>query len=66
MMPNSEAAATTRHVKAAATDSPAAFTTGRISVNTKARVTAPIQPPDQAESMTRYVDTLAVRGTDGV
>lgn len=57
---NDAGAAATRHVKATARDDPTASTTGRFSINTVARVIAPIEPPDQAKLMTRYI--LAARG----
>lgn len=55
-------AAATRHEKPAATDNLTVSTTGRISVDTVTRITAPIGPPDKVEFMTRYVYDIAVRG----
>lgn len=49
----------TRYVKATAKEDPTASTTRRISVNAGNRITAPIEPPDQAEFMMRYM--LVVR-----
>lgn len=51
-----------QHEKAASTNDLTAFTTGRISVNTEARVTAPNELPDQAGLVTRLYTVQAVRG----
>lgn len=50
---NDAKVAATRHAKASAKDGLTASTAGRIYVNMAARVTAPIEPPDQAELMNR-------------
>lgn len=52
--------AAARHVETAAKEDLTAFTTRCISVNTEARVTGPMEPPDQAKSMMRYM--IAVQG----
>lgn len=57
---NDAEAAATEHSKVAAEDNLTASTAGRIYMNTKARVKAPIEPPNEAEMMTHYM--LAVRG----
>lgn len=52
---NDAEAAATRRVKAAARGDPTASTVGYIPLNKGARVTAPIEPPTQAELMARYM-----------
>lgn len=57
---DADASVTRRHMIAAAKDNPTASTTGRASVNTAARVTAPIEPSEQAYLVVHYM--LPVRG----
>lgn len=63
---NDAEAATKRYAKAAAKDYPTACTTGRISVKMRGRVTAPIEPPDHAELMTRYMLATAPAAGQGL
>lgn len=48
-----------RHVKAAAKDDPAIYTTRRNPANTAARVTTPIETSDHAKSIARYITSDA-------
>lgn len=56
---NGAEAEATRRVKAAAENDPPAPSTGRMYINTRAQVAAPIEPSDQTELVARVV--LAVR-----